>query len=109
MRLNVNFDGAGYSAYHFFSWIFLKELFYGVEFFTFVINFNNITDHDTNNTLNHEAYWILYAINTRATISPESCDGKFCPFKSYEGLGFSADLMVNKTLPAVSDYNIYSN
>ncbi|XP_037026344.1 uncharacterized protein LOC119067463 [Bradysia coprophila] len=58
-------------------------------------------DHDLTPTLTHEAYWILYAINTRATISPDACEGKFCPFKSYDGLGFSADLMVNTTLPAV--------
>lgn len=63
---------------------------------------NNITDHDLTNPLKHEAYWILFSVNTRATISPESCEGKFCPFKSYEGLGFSADLKVNNTLPAVS-------
>lgn len=67
-----------------------------------------IAEHDPNNILTHEAQWILYSISTRATISPESCDGKFCPFKSYEGLGFSADLHVNKTLPAVSAENVYS-
>ncbi|KAJ6637034.1 NPC intracellular cholesterol transporter 2 [Pseudolycoriella hygida] len=58
-------------------------------------------DHDINSTLTHQANWILYSIVTPATISPEACDGDFCPFKSYEGLGFSADLMVNETLPAI--------
>jgi len=58
-------------------------------------------DHDINSTLTHQAHWILFSIATPATISPEACAGDFCPFKSYEGLGFSADLMVNKTLPAI--------
>ncbi|XP_021694064.1 epididymal secretory protein E1 [Aedes aegypti] len=55
----------------------------------------------TTSTLKHEAYFILNAIKTKATITPTTCEGVACPLQSDLGLLFSASIYVNPTLPAL--------
>ncbi|CAD7084327.1 unnamed protein product [Hermetia illucens] len=51
--------------------------------------------------LKHDAYWVLNAVNTKASVTPQACDGKSCPFRGDEGLAFTANLYINMTLPAL--------
>ncbi|XP_055587034.1 NPC intracellular cholesterol transporter 2-like [Uranotaenia lowii] len=51
--------------------------------------------------LRHEAYFILNAIRTRATITPNVCDGTQCPLQSDQGLLFEAVIQVSHLLPAL--------
>lgn len=53
--------------------------------------------------LRHEAYWVLNTINTRATVSPDTCDGRWCPFTATNGLAFAVELYAPKDFPAVSN------
>lgn len=52
--------------------------------------------------LRHEAFFILNSINTRATVTPDSCNGSWCPYQAPGGLAFTADLQVSPYLPTVS-------
>ncbi|XP_062703442.1 NPC intracellular cholesterol transporter 2 isoform X2 [Aedes albopictus] len=55
----------------------------------------------TTPSLKHEAYYILNAIKTKATITPTTCEGVACPLQGDLGLRFSASIYVNPSLPAL--------
>lgn len=52
--------------------------------------------------MEHEAYFIINAVRTKATITPTKCEGTICPLQGTLGLLFSASIYVNPQLPAVS-------
>ncbi|XP_062540104.1 NPC intracellular cholesterol transporter 2 [Armigeres subalbatus] len=55
----------------------------------------------TTPSLLHEAYFILNAIKTKATITPTKCEGTVCPFQGDVGLKFSAEIYVSPSLPSL--------
>lgn len=54
--------------------------------------------------LSHTAFWILNYTQTRASITPDACDGRSCPTRTINGYTFTADIIVDGTLPTVSPY-----
>ncbi|XP_065074232.1 NPC intracellular cholesterol transporter 2 [Ochlerotatus camptorhynchus] len=50
-------------------------------------------------SLMHEAFFILNAIKTKASITPTTCEGVACPLQGDIGLLFSASIYVSPSLP----------
>ncbi|EDS36659.1 conserved hypothetical protein [Culex quinquefasciatus] len=55
----------------------------------------------TGSSMEHEAYFIINAVRTKATITPTKCEGTICPLQGTLGLLFSASIYVNPQLPAL--------